>query len=1434
MKTSRSLDMVEESAEPLTLTRISDLSKSANPIKVGFSNNAAVTDITELFLVVIKHEDSNPFEQSWVDTMDSLNDIPENNEEVIFSFPYDDDRLPKVEDGDDVTLVVVAHAGEIALAAGEFTFVFDASTSASLAWVGAAKDNPDAFLRVNTESSVNIGSGCSGGDAGTFYCPQPNVDLNDLEICVEVEGTGNDGSGLTVSQCDESVTPKAFTEISAIGNTELHIKTNDDREFEISATYLSSSTKVDVLFYEDDVPSTSSGCDANKDPCQVEAPAVVANILLVGLTSDDEVVESKIITTFEEYSVVLNQLSADAVEVTWSGSTSTSAHKLSNLSATTEYEVTIDDDSAPFTKTAGNGCDNDDCKAYFVKTTSIIKCSVYQTAKPSMKSSRSLDMTATPPTQAKFTFINKMDSSISIDVTSDSQLTSDVVSLVVITVSDAEGKEEITEGTQALVRADSKYQFPVDLHTSGDKLYFILVGHQQNGDIAFAGTNSGVLNGFTTTLAWVGAATSQDSNDASLKISTSDDVTLSEDCACIVSSNTPCYCIHTDLKEEDILLCSNLDDDGAKYCDNSIGVDQYIDFTNIKKSRLFYPLDSSENPHYEFESEVASDSTYEIQFLIGDTPGGDGVYTCGDASTCSVPLSNIPGNYQIYQVLTVATDGDGDIQKSREFPFEDYKTTVQPLLPDMILVNWEATEDTTYIVDCKAVTPGAAEPLPTSTHCDGSTVTCKALFTSLDCDKKVYTLEVKKDSDKNVVAGQVETLACNAKDLSVSTPELRYDDHISVCFSKPPDAHHYQLVLAHDGVVIEAELIDAALVDVDNEGRLCLVSSRILSLGSYVDLVAVVVVYDNDGNIITSGKTNWQAILLSSDRWVQAAITDGTTMISSWQVIDDSQGISNFELTLKSDKGTGTKVIQVSSEQTSYKVSDIAAGSYSVCVRAVSSTIKSEEVCSGIITVNENAGIDIPPPETTQPKSSGNDSVMLTWSHQEDVTAYMVHWRSNSALSQSKLLKKLNSLSFVHPIKYRADESEGLSFKIIPSSSSSFEISGLGKGEWNVCLSGVKDGNVGKESCQQSHVDPDSYEEINAPTNLLIEDSVLKWDVINNVDRYFVEWVPHSSGETGGHLETSEASFNLVNQTSPGDWTFSVRAIRSSQLGNTQSIRHTLIGIQLNWYQVGSRSLLVDWQEKPAPETSNATYVVSYKQGDDNAKTTEIDCKFDVSGSCQVYLLDIDVDTSKVVSLLVARKEGDTKRDISIQLRNLKDTTQLEQTMKSSNQAIVSWTAVDGADCYNVSLLRNQQLLKQKWQTLPLSITFDDEQLEGCDVRVQPCIDQKHCMDGKQIQLNIVAPNSSGDEGGVVVVSVLGGVLGAAVLVMAIIVVVYKYKTNQREAIGSQHYSDASGGDRARRVSTVSILGQTQMNNQMELQPSRPTRPTRHTYQVWR
>ncbi|CAL4194174.1 unnamed protein product, partial [Meganyctiphanes norvegica] len=246
-------------------------------------------------------------------------------------------------------------------------------------------------------------------------------------------------------------------EISSIGDTELHTRTGGEREFEISATYVSNSATVDILFYEDgDVPSDSTQCTTNTNPCTATPPdAVVFNILLVALDDDGVVVESSI-TEFEDYAINVNQLSSKSVEVTWSGSTSPIKQELSNVSAATEYdyEVTIDDESAAFEKTVVNICDNDACKAFFVKiTTSTIKCSVYKTSSPTMKTSRSLDMdtSAEPLILTRFSDLSKTANPIHVGFSSHGKVTGITeLFLVVIKHDDPDPSEQSWVDTESL------------------------------------------------------------------------------------------------------------------------------------------------------------------------------------------------------------------------------------------------------------------------------------------------------------------------------------------------------------------------------------------------------------------------------------------------------------------------------------------------------------------------------------------------------------------------------------------------------------------------------------------------------------------------------------------------------------------------------------------------------------------------------------------------------------------------------------------------------------------------------------------------------------------------------------------------------------------------------------------------------------------------
>lgn len=85
-------------------------------------------------------------------------------------------------------------------------------------------------------------------------------------------------------------------------------------------------------------------------------------------------------------------------------------------------------------------------------------------------------------------------------------------------------------------------------------------------------------------------------------------------------------------------------------------------------------------------------------------------------------------------------------------------------------------------------------------------------------------------------------------------PEIRYDDHLIVCFDSDSRANTYEL-----GMQLENELVD---YDPDAKattegGQTCLATSKAILLGGLVDLWTIVVAYDESEKVLKSGNSNF-------------------------------------------------------------------------------------------------------------------------------------------------------------------------------------------------------------------------------------------------------------------------------------------------------------------------------------------------------------------------------------------------------------------------------------------------------------------------------------------------------------------------------------------------------------------------------------------------
>ncbi|XP_071545710.1 uncharacterized protein [Panulirus ornatus] len=143
----------------------------------------------------------------------------------------------------------------------------------------------------------------------------------------------------------------------------MDIKDEDKVDILVDTNSAEVLNKLEVLFYEVSNASLtlpSGTCTINLDEClvtslEIDKDATSFSILLVGVDSSEAVLQSTLLS-FEDYKVVVQQLTADAVEVRWTASEKTL------------YKVAVSPNGGAYSETTVT-CGNDEsnkCKAYFI------------------------------------------------------------------------------------------------------------------------------------------------------------------------------------------------------------------------------------------------------------------------------------------------------------------------------------------------------------------------------------------------------------------------------------------------------------------------------------------------------------------------------------------------------------------------------------------------------------------------------------------------------------------------------------------------------------------------------------------------------------------------------------------------------------------------------------------------------------------------------------------------------------------------------------------------------------------------------------------------------------------------------------------------------------------------------------------------------------
>ncbi|XP_037776411.1 uncharacterized protein LOC119573314 isoform X4 [Penaeus monodon] len=339
------------SVTPLTITRISQVSKSPSQTQLTVSAAAEVAGIGYLDYVMIDPPVDNiaPQHIAFSDAQDSI-----DTSSSIITFDDADQPQTLVE----VTVLVVAYGadgrdGDI-LASGKVLVYFADLEPPKMTKVGTEEmkslkaETGDFDVRVNGET-CRAKSVC--------YFLEVDDYLEPPEVCRD--------TGSSVEQCDMTgsyLLPKNLVNPAV----DLMYKGIPEEELTVTAEFDANSVTMEAMIYDDAGTETSSPitCTIKSSSCvfTVTPPSIMFKILLMALDSKEDVFETNAIE-FEDFQTRMEQLASEALQVSW------------RASQALNYTVKLHPDPVGFPGVMQAECggeqpeDSSQCLAFFVGLT---------------------------------------------------------------------------------------------------------------------------------------------------------------------------------------------------------------------------------------------------------------------------------------------------------------------------------------------------------------------------------------------------------------------------------------------------------------------------------------------------------------------------------------------------------------------------------------------------------------------------------------------------------------------------------------------------------------------------------------------------------------------------------------------------------------------------------------------------------------------------------------------------------------------------------------------------------------------------------------------------------------------------------------------------------------------------------------------------------
>ncbi|XP_076062399.1 uncharacterized protein LOC143037736 [Oratosquilla oratoria] len=707
-------------------------------------------------------------------------------------------------------------------------------------------------------------------------------------------------------------------------------------------------------------------------------------------------------------------------------------------------------------------------------------------------------------------------------------------------------------------------------------------------------------------------------------------------------------------------------------------------------------------------------------------------------------------------------------------------TSLQQVGEDAIEVQWNDLGDS-YAIEMQWNDLGDSYVID-KTHnveCEKSSSPCHFVLHQ-PYDSQDASVEVVAQGAVMQKATRVTSLQ-KLEGMELSTPTLRFDHKVQVCFKDEGTSDSYLLVL-EDGDTL---LLRAKVSDIEIEGdRKCLISPSKFEVGALVSSWVLVTKFEGE-NVVRTGQTDWISFLLSANRYVRAAFNKQKELHVSWHLLEDfTEESGQYRLTVRKRGGVEFED-NFQKDQAAHTLTVENEGSYTACVKAMVKDFVSEEVCSSIVVLDIN--VEAPEIEKPEAFSSGGTAAMISWDSVEDATGYLVQWQDHSAGERQWNNGIVPPMVKGHARPQPLTSGEP-NFVMVPPGVLTLEVDVSTSGDWDMCVAAVRDDMFGEEKCNKVSLGTGSDDKPDPPKNLQNSNNHISWEATEGPNiKYFVKWYltdhPDSIAKSA---TTSETSMDF-DPEEPGKWSISVFALNQKNVASDASkIEIQIQGITIDVAQVDARSLKVTWWEtRPDTKKDNYEYKLTLKNPDGNEVFSETqECPSTSEDSpCALFAMGIDQGPDKVDVTVERAGVSKTKTITFLEFEEVKVRYQL----RSSHNSTIIWSSVKGADMYNVSIFTDTEapkLVFNQFRTIPTSCQFvTDLSVKGTYSTVQPCKDEHHC--GARTG---ASPNESDDSTSDT--AVFGSILAVLCVSLVLLTALVTFRLHKKKAANSSSSSE--------------------------------------------